>query len=79
MLGGRVNEGLLGPRPNHKLEDYPLSAVRDGFLTSSQLLSKFGGRLHRSQPEARIVKFLALFYEPTILTLCDLMIQRNKM
>jgi hypothetical protein len=46
-------EEELAPRPTPKLEDHPLSAVRDCLLNIlySQLPSISGGRLLHPQPE----------------------------
>jgi hypothetical protein len=42
---------LLAPRSTPKLEDHPLSAVRDCLFIYSQLPSKSGGRLLHPQSE----------------------------
>jgi hypothetical protein len=44
-------EELLAPRPNPKLEDHHLSAVRDCFFNVLHLPYVFGGRLLLPQPE----------------------------
>jgi hypothetical protein len=46
-------EELLAPRPTPKLEDNPLSAVRDCLFNIFAVASISGGRLLHLQPEAR--------------------------
>jgi hypothetical protein len=43
--------GVVSPRPTPKLQDHPLSAVRDYYSMYSQLSSMPGGRLLHPQPE----------------------------
>jgi hypothetical protein len=44
-------EELLAPRPTPKLEDHPLSAVRDCLFNIFAATSISGGRLLHPQPE----------------------------
>ena len=49
---------MLAPRPTPKLENHPLSAVRDCLCNKSQLPSIYGGRLHHPHYISLLVGFI---------------------